>query len=98
MRPQRQHAVNGTRGRWRVKCCQDKVPAVRRANGRQRGFLVANLADHDDIRSLPEDIAQQLREVQAEFRIHLRLPNAIDRILDGIFQRVDLACPVVQVL
>ena len=56
-----------------------------------RGFQVANFADHDDIGVVPQDGAQQTREIQPDLRLYLDLRDPGKLILNRIFDRDDVA-------
>ena len=55
------------------------------------GLEVANLADHDDVRVLPQERAQRGREVQADVLVHLHLVDAVQVVLDRILGGGDVA-------
>ena len=62
-----------------------------RLHGDLRGFKVTDLTDHDHVRVLSEDGAQTAGKAHIYAGIHLRLTNAVEVILDGIFHRHDVA-------
>ena len=69
-----------------VNRTQHQVTCFRRLDGRQHGFLVTQLADHDAVRILPDDKSQGFREighVDADFPLRddalLRLEGILDR-------------------
>src|SRR5581483_5427075 len=81
----------------RVQRREDEMSGERRLDRDLRRFEVADLADEDDVRILPEKGAQRRREVQADRLLHLHLIDArqveLDRILRGHdvhFRRVHL--------
>jgi len=55
-----------------------------------RGFVVADFADHDDVRVLAQDGAQRLGEIQIDFRIHLCLADTGELVLDRVFHCHDV--------
>ena len=55
-------AVVGVQGR------QHQVPGQRRLHRDLGGLLLADLADHDDVRVLSQDVLQDLREGEADAR------------------------------
>ena len=54
------------------------------------GFLIPNLADQDDIRILSEDGAQPRGEGETNRLVDLGLIDALDLVLDRVFQGDDL--------
>ena len=48
----------------------------RRLHGDLGGFEVADFADHDDVRVLAQDGAQQMGEIEADLRLDLDLVDA----------------------
>ena len=54
------------------------------------GLLVANLADHDDVRVLPEEGAQRAGEREADLGLHVDLVDPVDLVLDRILGRQDV--------
>ena len=54
------------------------------------GLEVADLADHDDVRVLPQERAQRGREVQADLVVHLHLVDAVQVVLDRILGGADV--------
>src|SRR5690606_19075180 len=63
-----------------------------------RGFEIANLADHHDVRILAQNRAQAARERHLDFRVHLRLADPVDVVLDRILDGHDVARVVVDAL
>ena len=61
-----------------------------------RGFLIADLADENDVRVLPQERAQHARKVEANFFIHLHLHNAVHAVLHRIFTCQNLDVRLVQ--
>ena len=74
-------------GRVGVQRGQHQMPGQRRLHGDLRGLQVADFADHDHVRILAQDRAQQAGEGQADLRLDLDLVDAaqlvLDRVLDG---------------
>lgn len=68
-----------------VQCGEDEVACERCLDGGFGGFLIANLADHDDVGIVAEDCAEAGCEVQSDFGVDLDLIDAVDVILDGVF-------------
>ena len=66
---------------------ENEVAGQRGLNGILRGFLIANLADHDDVGILAEDRSQRGRKGDADLCLHRGLielvPHHLDRIFDG---------------
>ena len=59
-------------------------------------FSITHFANHDDVRVLPQDGAQGIGEAQANLLVHLNLVNALQLILDRLFDRDDLVRACVQ--
>ena len=53
-------------------------------------LLVADLADHDDVRVLPEEGAERAREREADLRLDVDLVDPLDLVLDRILGRQDV--------
>ncbi len=70
---------------------EHQVTGQRGLNGDTAGFQVTHLTDHDDIRVLTHDGAQCPGEVQADGRLDLNLIDALELILDRVFDGDDLA-------
>src|SRR3984957_15522119 len=68
----------------------------RRLHGNLRGFQIADFADHHDVGILTQDRAQAAREGHFDFRVHLRLADAVDVVLDRIFDRHDVVAAIVE--
>ena len=66
---------------------QHQVPGERSLHGDLRGLQVADLADHDDVRVLPEDRPQGYGEGHVDARVDLDLADprqvVLHRVLDG---------------
>jgi hypothetical protein len=75
---------------------QHQVAGERGLDGDLRGLEVADLADHDHVRVLPQDGAQGLGEVELDLRVDLRLADAGQLVLDRVFHRHDVAAARVQ--
>src|SRR5437660_401762 len=73
-----------------MKRAEDQVSGESRANRDVGRFQIANLADHDDIRILPHDVAQPRSKCKPDLGIHMDLVNPVHLILDRIFYRDDL--------
>ena len=73
--------------RWPVSAACTAICAVSQ---------VADLADHDDVRILPQDRAQHAGERQADLRLHLDLVDAGQLVLDRVLDGEDLARDRVQ--
>ena len=54
------------------------------------GLQVADFADEDLVRVLPQDAAQTAREGDADVRVHLDLDDAVELVLDRVLGRDDL--------
>ena len=66
---------------------EQQVARQRRSHGHLRRIAVANLAQHDDVRVLPQERAQRTAERQPDLLLQLRLVDPFERILDGVFDR-----------
>ena len=75
---------------------EHQMPGQRRLHGDLRGLPVADFADHDDVGVLPQDGPQQAGEGQADLRAHLDLVDALELILDRVFDGDDLSGDRVQ--
>ena len=73
----------------RVQGAEDEVTGHRRADGDFRRLDVANFADHDDVRVLAQNVAQAVREGQADLRFHLDLRDAGQPVFDRFLDRDD---------
>ena len=69
---------------WSVE--KTEVAGQRRLHCDVGGLEVADFADEDHVRVLPHDRAQAIRKGVARFVVHLRLFDALDAILDRIFE------------
>ena len=77
------------RGVVGVKGGEDEVARERGADGDVRRLAVADLADHDDIGVLPQDVPQGTGEGQADLGPDLDLVGAGHLVFDGVFDRDD---------
>jgi len=75
----------------RVQRRQHEVPGHRRPEGDLGRLLVTDLADEDDVGVRAEHCPQAARERQPGPRVHLRLIQPVDSILDRILDRGQLA-------
>jgi hypothetical protein len=69
---------------------EDHVTRERRLQRDLGGLAVAHLADHDDVRILPQNVAERLGEPEADLRLHGDLVERVDHDLDGVFDRHDV--------
>src|SRR5882757_1188942 len=77
---------------------QHEVTRQARLHSDLRGLEVTDLTDHDDVRVLTQDGAQSAGEGHLNLRVHLRLPDAVDVVLDRILDGHDVLRVVVQAL
>ena len=62
------------------------------------GLEVADLADHDDVRVLPQEAAQGRGEVEADVLVHLHLVDAREVELDRVLGGADVPGHLVQLV
>ena len=82
----------------RVQCAENQVSRQRRLDGDLGRLLVADFADEDDVRGLPQHGADDAGEVQADLVLHLDLVDAGQVVLDRILGRDDLPVRPVQLV
>ena len=70
---------------------QHQMPGQCRLHRDLCGFAIADFADHDHVRVLPQDRPQQAGERQTDLRPHLDLVDPAQLVLDRILDRDDLA-------
>ena len=61
------------------------------ADGDVRRLDVANFADHDDVRVLPQNVTQTFREGEINLRFHVNLGDTRQAVFDRLFDRDDPA-------
>ena len=74
----------------RVQRAEHQMPRHRRLHRDLGGLLIAHLADHHDIRILPQNGAQRGGERDARLPVHRHLRDARQLIFDRVFDRDDL--------
>ena len=74
---------------------KNHVARQRRLHGDLRRFLIANFTDEDHVRVMPQNRAQSAREGQPRLLGNLNLVDALELILDRVFDGDDLAHGVV---
>ncbi len=87
------HVEQARRRRHRVVRVQRAENQVARERGVDRDFgrlQIANFADQDHVRVVPQKAAELPCERQADLRQNLRLVDAVQVILDRVFDRQDL--------
>jgi hypothetical protein len=77
---------------------EDKMSTVSSGNSSLGGLGVSNFAKHDHIRTLTYDTTEQVREVDTDCRIYLRLANTSEHVFDRILDCVYPPSTIVQVL
>src|SRR5690606_40229831 len=80
-------------GRWRIVGMyggQHEVTGECRLYRHLRGFQVAYLAHHDDVRVLPHQAADTCREIQTDLVVHLGLVERFLHHLDRVFDGADI--------
>ncbi len=85
-------------GGVRVQRRQHEVARQARLHRDLGRLEVADLADHHDVGVLAQDCAQAACEGHLDLRVHLRLADAVDVVLDRILDRQDVAREVVDAL
>jgi len=93
---QRQQAFDGPGGDWCVQGGKHQVPAIGRSNRRLGRHRIADLADHDDVRRLPQHASQEFGKFQPLAVIDLRLANPGQGVFDRVFDGIDLASLIVE--
>ena len=73
----------------RVERAENKVTGHRCADRNVGGFNVANLAHHDYVGVLSQNVAETFRKSQVDFRFHVDLRNARQSIFHRLFDRND---------
>ena len=74
----------------RVQGGQDQMSRQRRLDRDAGGRLVADLADHDDVRVLPQQASQRGGELESHGRADLELVDAADVAFHRVFDRADV--------
>src|SRR5256714_14835203 len=74
-----------------VQCAEDKVTCHRGANCNIRSLDVSNLANHDHIRVLSQNVSQAFGESQINLWFHVDLRDTRDSIFDRFFNCNDPA-------
>ncbi|MNF43916.1 hypothetical protein D3C84_250170 [compost metagenome] len=87
---------DGADGAVGVQGGQHQVTGERRLHGDLGGFLVADLADHHHVRVLAQDGAQAAGEGHVDLGVDLGLADALDVVLDRVFDGEDVARAVVE--
>src|SRR6266849_1716920 len=79
-----EQAGDRARSAVRVERRENEMAGECRLNGNLRGFEIAHLADHDDVRIVPKKRAQNVGEGQVDLRLDLDLIDALELILDRL--------------
>ncbi|MNE59856.1 hypothetical protein D3C80_1549740 [compost metagenome] len=74
---------------------QHQVPGEAGLHGDLRGFLIADLAEHDHVRVLAQNRPQAAGEGQAGTGVDCGLANAGDGVLHRVFDGEDIAAAIV---
>ena len=82
--------VKRARGVVRVQRAEHHVPGQRRLDRHLGRFQVADFADQDHVRVVPQDRPQGAGERQADLRVRLDLADAGLMVLDRVLDRDDL--------
>ena len=83
--------MDGPRAVVRVERAQHQVPRERGLHGDLRRRHVADFADHDDVRVLPQNRTQRRAERQLPRLVDLHLVHQLDLVLDRVLDRHDVA-------
>ncbi len=73
-----------------VKRAHDEVAGERRLDGNPRRLGIAHLPDENDIRVLPKQRSKDRRKGSSCLRVHLDLRDAVEVILDRVFDGHDV--------
>jgi len=76
-----------------MECGDHQVAGQSRADGEIRRFVVADFADDQHLRILPQQVSSSAGEIEAARLIHLRLHDARNNLFDRIFHGDDVAPP-----
>src|SRR2546422_6787609 len=74
----------------RVDRGEHQVARERRLDGDLRRLEVADLADEDHVRVLPNDVPEPRGEREADLRLHVDLVDALELVLDRVLDGDDL--------
>ena len=77
---------------------QHQVAGERRLDTDARRFLVADFADHDHVRILPQHAPQRAGECQTDCFMHVGLIDHVELIFDWIFNRHNIQLGAAQKL
>ena len=77
---------------------EDQVAGEGGVDGDLGGLLVADLADHDDVRVLAQESAERAAKVSSIFALHLDLVDAVDLVLDRVLDGHDVALGAVELV
>src|SRR5713101_2516361 len=83
-------AGDGARGVVGVDGAEDEVAGQRGLDGDLRRLAVADLADHDHVRVLAKEAAQTVGEGEVDLRVHRRLRDALELVLDRVLDGHDV--------
>ncbi len=73
-----------------VQGAENQVTGQRRVDGDLGGFRITYFTDHDNVRVLTQDGAENVGEAQADARFHLDLVDAPQLVFDGVLHRDNL--------
>ena len=62
------------------------------------GLLVADLADHDDVRVLPQKCTQRRGEREPDLGLDLNLVHPLELVLDRVFDGADIDLGLVELV
>ena len=88
--PHVQQSGNAAGGVVGVQGGQHQMSGQRGLDRDTRGFQIAHLADHDDVRILAHDRTQRMGEIQPDRRFGLDLVDTLDLVFDRILDGDDL--------
>ena len=90
---QPRYSANGVIG---VDSRQDKVAGEAGLHGDLRSLRIAHLADHDDVRILPQDSAQTGGKCHSHLGVDLRLADTFNGVFDGVLDGEDIPAAIVE--
>ena len=75
---------------------EEQMPCERRPHGHLRRLSVADFAQHNNVRILPQEGSQCSGERKSDLFLELYLINPFERVLDRILDREDIVRQPIQ--